>query len=371
MDLTGATPPPSHGNDRDSPRQSEDATVREWTDLLARVRFGVVRFGKRKSVAAGSIKAVAARVADYADADGSRVYPGLARLTVDTELSYETVKMAVAVLVRYGLLRLVRAGTQRGYSDRYQLQIPCDLLDRDDVEVWSPARHCLEIERIRTETRGRRKPVGGDPDDHADTHVQGAQPPARHTEAGTRAGCSTTCTPVDNSDVQGAQPPAHTAAEPERAGCSAPADSNVQGAEGGACRVLSTPPPTKDLDTTTTHHEMADVRTAVTVLRATGPSQDQISSDGGDEPLPVDDSPAASEAPVAAPADAAGRCTAHPGMRGGHNPDGSLRCTFCRAAARLAAEVTPLRPVPAQASPAHDSGSGAVVVPFRPRTRSA
>src|SRR5690606_41718503 len=30
-----------------------------------------------------------------------------------------------------------------------------DLLDRDDIEVWSPARQRLEIERVREQTRGR------------------------------------------------------------------------------------------------------------------------------------------------------------------------------------------------------------------------
>src|SRR5690606_41562381 len=59
------------------------------------------------------------------------------------------------VLVRTGLLRLVRPGARPGHADEYQLTIPADLLDRDDIEVWSPARQRLEIERVREQTRGR------------------------------------------------------------------------------------------------------------------------------------------------------------------------------------------------------------------------
>lgn len=350
MDVHGASLPPpehSHANDRDSPRQDSDACVRDWTTLLAHIRFGVVRFGKRKSVSGGSIKAVAARCSTYADADGSRVFPGLARLTVDTELSYETVKMAMTVLVRTGLLRLVEAGTRRGKSDRYQLQIPEDLLDREDIEVWSPARHTLEIERVREATRGRRKPVDGDPDDRPKRDVQGAQPSALSEDSQPRAECSTTRTPVDNSNVQGAQPSAHDDDGTDRAGCSAPANPSVQGAEGGMCRVLSTPPPSKDLYTLTTHHEMADVEAAVTVSRDAPPLEDPfprggVEADRSDSEPPVDGhSPVVAQEPTkvpappsTAPAGPHARCAKHPPMRGGVRDDGLPHCAVCRRAAR-------------------------------------
>ena len=132
----------------------ENATVREWTDLLARIRFGTVKVAG-KTVRGAAIKAVGYRAANYADSDGSRVRPGLPRLAVDLEIDHGTAKRAMQVLVRTGLLRLVRPGARPGHADEYQLTIPADLLDRDDIEVWSPARQRLEIERVRERTRGR------------------------------------------------------------------------------------------------------------------------------------------------------------------------------------------------------------------------
>ena len=146
----------------------ENATVREWTDLLARIRFGTVRVAG-KTVRGATIKAVGYRAANYADSDGSRIRPGLPRLAVDLEIDHGTAKRAMQVLVRTGLLRLVRPGARPGHADEYQLTIPADLLDRDDIEVWSPARQRLEIERVRERTRGRytRKDLQV-PEEHAD-----------------------------------------------------------------------------------------------------------------------------------------------------------------------------------------------------------
>src|SRR5690606_37306286 len=113
----------------------ENATVREWSDLLARIRFGTVKVAG-KTVRGATIKAVGYRAANYADSDGSRVRPGLPRLAVDLEIDHGTAKRAMQVLVRTGLLRLVRPGARPGHADEYQLTIPADLLDRDDIEVW-------------------------------------------------------------------------------------------------------------------------------------------------------------------------------------------------------------------------------------------
>ncbi|GLH97373.1 hypothetical protein [Phytohabitans aurantiacus] len=130
----------------------DSATVRDWTDVLARVRFGTVKVAG-KNITGATIKAVAARCAAYADADGTRVRPGLARLAVDLELHFGSVKRAVQHLARLGLLRLVRPGARPGHADEYRLALPVDLLDR--IDVWTPARHRLEVERIRDANRGR------------------------------------------------------------------------------------------------------------------------------------------------------------------------------------------------------------------------
>jgi hypothetical protein len=132
----------------------ENATVREWTDLLARIRFGTVK-AAGKTVRGATIKAVGYRAANYADSDGSRVRPGLPRLAVDLEIDHGTAKRAMQILLRTGLLRLVKAGARPGHADEYQLAIPNDLIDRTDVVVWSPAKQRLEIERVREQTRGR------------------------------------------------------------------------------------------------------------------------------------------------------------------------------------------------------------------------
>lgn len=91
----------------------ERATVREWTEVLARVRFGTVKVAGR-NIAGSRIKLVAARLADYADSDGSRVRPGLPRIAVDCEVDYSSAKRCVQHLVRLGLLRLVRPGARLG-----------------------------------------------------------------------------------------------------------------------------------------------------------------------------------------------------------------------------------------------------------------
>jgi hypothetical protein len=144
--------------------EDDSASARDWTDTLARIRIGTVRVAG-KSVSGSAIKTVAERMARYGDADGSRVRPGIARLAVDLEMSYGTAKRAVQWLHGVGLLRLVQAASRPGHADVYQLALPVDLLER--VEVWTPARHSLEVGRVREANRGRYGSVrrrGPDPD---------------------------------------------------------------------------------------------------------------------------------------------------------------------------------------------------------------
>jgi hypothetical protein len=250
----------------------ENATVRDWTDILARIRFGVVRIDKRNTVAGSAIKAVAGRLADYADSDGSRIRPGLARVALDLELSYETVKRAVGVLTRIGLLRLVHAAARRGDANVYRLAIPGDLIER--VEVWTPAKQALEISRINETKKGRRRAT----DDAPDPGPQGSQRPAESGQERPPAERSAPSVPVDNSHPQSAQRPAEEYGDDGAAGRSAPAQAEPQGAQLLSRRALSAPPPTTDLTTTETDHPDHDVRTAVTGPRATGPgNQDPIS----------------------------------------------------------------------------------------------
>lgn len=214
----------------------EYATVREWTDICARARFGTVQVAGKK-VTAASIKAVAGRLAAYADSDGTRVRPGIARVAVDLELSYDVVKRAVRHLTQLGLLRLVRSGARAGHADEYRLAIPVDLLER--LEVWTPAQHRLEVERVREQTRGRRRRTPERDPDPSDVQVT---PSPAHTEPDAPgAGDTVTCTPVDNSPVQVTQSPAPTLVDDERAGDTGTCTDECAGDTGSAVQVTQSP----------------------------------------------------------------------------------------------------------------------------------
>ncbi|WP_427422683.1 hypothetical protein [Lysinibacillus fusiformis] len=122
----------------------EAATWRAWTNLLGRVRFGKQKVNG-KTVSAFTIKAIAGRLATYADhRDGTRIRPGVARIAVDLETSYTTVRNAITVLERVGLIRLVTPGNKNRPAV-YRLVIGEELIDQ--IEVWTPPRYVLEIER--------------------------------------------------------------------------------------------------------------------------------------------------------------------------------------------------------------------------------
>jgi hypothetical protein len=260
------------------------ATVREWTDVLARVRFGTVEVAG-KNVTGARIKAVAGRLANYADSDGSRVRPGIARIAVDLETDYVTVKRAVQYLGRVGLLRKVRAGSKAGHADEYQLAIPVDLLDREDLEVWSPTRHAREIERVANANRGRysrRKPAP-DPDD-----LRVPEVPAE-------------------TDLRVPPVPAEAPSDAGPAGASGTDISRPAGASRTDLQVPQAPATYQDLDTTTTDHPDGDLGAAVTGPRATAAEQTP------DFPVLPD------------------RCD-H-GLPSRRRPDGQPSCALCRRAA--------------------------------------
>lgn len=307
----------------------EHASVRVWTELLARIRFGTAKVAGR-TVRGATIKAVGYRLANFADSDGSRVRPGLSRIAVDLELDYSTAKRALQVLVRLGLLRLVRAGARPGHADEYRLTIPVDLLDREGVEVWSPARHQLEIERVRIRTRGRyRRSAAADPDP---TDLQVSQAPAADETCRYRRHPQT-------PDLQVSQAPADTPGGDRPAGASGTDISRPAGASGTDLQVPEAPAtyhrPRHTYDPPT---DGGDVRTAVTGPRA------REAEDADSTPDETDDTPAARP----------GRgCPTHGrAFAAGVRPDGQPACPLCRATGR--------RP------PAGDSRPGlAPVIPIR------
>lgn len=124
-------------------------TLRQWTDVVRRARLG------------RTVKAVALVLATYADADGTRVFPGLARLSYEAEVNYNTAKLALKALRDAGLIEKVG---RRGDADMYRLILAADLADRCDVPT--PAQVELELNALRGIKRGsyvpKQKAVGGE-----------------------------------------------------------------------------------------------------------------------------------------------------------------------------------------------------------------
>ncbi len=221
-----------------------DATVRQWTDILGRVRFGSLPPDGRRKRSPLAINAVAQRLATYADADGSRVFPGLVRLAVTLEIEYETAKDAVAVLRDLGLIRLVRRGRGPGDSNEYQLCIPDTLLEHDDL-YWSPGRLDAHVERIAAKKRGRYRAP------HTASHaprkpaLRGPINPADAATVTEPAGSDAPRSPAPDPNLQGPVDPADE--EPVLG----PAGSTAPPPEAPAGRIV---PDLRGPDTPATHH---------------------------------------------------------------------------------------------------------------------
>ncbi|MEV6924033.1 helix-turn-helix domain-containing protein [Dactylosporangium sp. NPDC051485] len=165
----------------------ESVTLRQWTDVVRRARLG------------RTVKAVALTLATYADNDGTRVYPGVARLAVDCELTYNVVQGALAALRAAGLIALVRRSSRRGQADEYRLILAADVLDR--VEVLTPTQVAGAASTLAERRRGRHRPapaveeVGQVPEevlvDLHPTKPGAAQPDERNLHPGASgAGCA-------------------------------------------------------------------------------------------------------------------------------------------------------------------------------------
>ena len=90
----------------------------------------------RRCCLPSTTKLVAYAMATYADADGSRVFPGATRLAAVTGLSERSVRGALGNLRDLGLIERTTKGGMRGtraFADVHQLTIPDDLLERMDL----------------------------------------------------------------------------------------------------------------------------------------------------------------------------------------------------------------------------------------------
>jgi hypothetical protein len=282
----------------ETPAERMPATVREWTDILARIRFGTVKIAG-KNITGARIKAVAGRMASYADGNGTRVRPGIARIAVDMEMDYGTARRAITCLRNLGLLDLVRAGGRRG-ADEFRLTLPVDLLERDDLEVWSPSRHRLEVERVSGANRGL--PDG--PSGPSGGRSQVPEGPANEPESQVPEA------PVNepsNRETLVPQGPVNGVSGPPITGATGTPKTAITGATGTRSLVPQAPATHQDLDTRTTHHSGEDVSATVTTPGAPGPATNP-------------------ESPPRPP-----RCD-H-GLPGGLRGDGKPSCALCRVGA--------------------------------------
>ncbi|QLQ37973.1 helix-turn-helix domain-containing protein [Micromonospora robiginosa] len=152
----------------------------EWLDLIRRARLG------------RTTKLVAVMLALYANEDGSKVFPGIARLSVVCELGYNTVKASLADLREAGWIERVGHGTLGGRADEYRLTVT------DGAPVPTPSDIERQIERIRSAKRG----------------VRPSRQAARPTDDTTVRPTALAAQPVDNSDVQPTAQAARPTTEP-------------------------------------------------------------------------------------------------------------------------------------------------------------
>lgn len=106
-----------------------------------------------------TVKAVSFAIAHYADANGRRIFPGVARLAWECEMNYNTVQSALRRLRDAGLIERTRRAVRRGArsarqrADEYRLIIGPDLFEK--VEVPSPAEADLAIDRLAKSKEGK------------------------------------------------------------------------------------------------------------------------------------------------------------------------------------------------------------------------
>lgn len=128
----------------------------EWERLVRRVKLGA------------PAKSVAAHLAQYADRDGSRVYPGATRLATVTELSERSVRGALKKLRERGWIERVEKGGHRGmqaFTDVYRLTIPADAQRQTEMvdpdENPSPNRQDVPAGAGSQPAPGSSQPAGG------------------------------------------------------------------------------------------------------------------------------------------------------------------------------------------------------------------
>lgn len=247
----------------------EEPFVRTWVRTVRRIRLG------------RTVKEVAIMLATYADPDGSRVHPGVARLSYECELSYTSVKSALRALRKYGLI--VKVG-KKGDADDYHLILHEDLLER--VDVPTPSQADAEIHRIRMAWKGTYSPG-----------LRSTRTPAETDEIDEEEDLRSTAPTAESPDVE----------ESAVNGSTRKPESAVNGSNS----LRSTAPTAtyQEEPLTEKYHSGEDQSTDVAVSRASS-----------------------HEPPISPPADLNSRPRCPHGRSTRRNDHGQLRCVDCRAA---------------------------------------
>ncbi|SEC95156.1 hypothetical protein SAMN04489727_5729 [Amycolatopsis tolypomycina] len=168
--------PPAHP----TVHQPDGAANRTWDEEERRFLFDWERMVLAARFSS-TTKLVAFTLRTFANPDGTRVRPGIARLAVLCELSYASVKRARQELVRVGLLELVRRGNRRkGHTDEYRLIIADDVIERlkwlspseidAAADAITEARQAAEAERLRTARSKKDQGSQATPDEDQGSH---------------------------------------------------------------------------------------------------------------------------------------------------------------------------------------------------------
>jgi hypothetical protein len=247
-------------------------------DVVSRIDFStapvVQGMSPKKRPANRTIKGIAFRLAWWANANGSSLFPSLGLISVVCEVDYDTAKTVMRVLRSLDLLHLLRHGGSRGSreseSNRYLLTLPEDLLSR--VRVLSPDEVKARVQAMASSrSRGGMHPPA-DPGQAVDNPVAGSE---QGGDAPPKTARSAVDNPVAGSE-QGGDAPPKTAQS--RGGMHPPADG-----AGGGCPVEqggdAPPLPTKDQPPTTPTKTSPQV--------STSPASSTANREQLDRPPPV------------------------------------------------------------------------------------
>lgn len=101
-------------------------------------RFDWERIVRRARIPAGT-KYLALMLATYANADGTKVQPGVKRLAIVMQVSRKTVIRGFGDLRELGLVERVKQGNRHAQeNDSYRLTAPWDLPDSPHMSLLDP-----------------------------------------------------------------------------------------------------------------------------------------------------------------------------------------------------------------------------------------